>query len=276
MTGLFARLAARAAGSTLVVRSNAVLPYWADRLPMTGRADAPIEVSEPDPAIATGRPGSPPRAEVALEADDGVPERPPIAKEPRPDPQPLLRPPAPPLPAVVVDDSSPLPARAEPEQRAQPRLHSAEPAGKAIPAERPEPAPPPATRGREVAVDFGRRDQVSDPAFVTRRERNEAPPQPRSAGQERRSIADPPRLRPDEPARSTPSPEGLPPPRAPTEARWQESAAATTTELPNEVHVHIGRIEVIAEREAPRRRHQAASRPPTRSLEGYLAARDKR
>ena len=50
---------------------------------------------------------------------------------------------------------------------------------------------------------------------------------------------------------------------------------AATSEVPNEVHVHIGRIEVTAVQssEAPRRKAKAAQQPM--SLDDYLARRQR-
>lgn len=52
-------------------------------------------------------------------------------------------------------------------------------------------------------------------------------------------------------------------------------AAASRSEEPNEVHVHIGRIEVTAVREAPPARRKRSQGKPPMSLGEYLAKRQR-
>jgi hypothetical protein len=277
MTGLFRRLAARAAGTAHVVRSNAVLPYAADRLPWAGGADVPSEEPDGEPMVAPARPRSSPRPDVAAEALGGGFDRAPVpvASEPRTGQQQFPPPPEPPTPplATLTHDGVPASAQAP---TPEPKRRRTAPAGEVARAAERELAAPAETGDAASARDVG--DRGAPPALPSDpwSERIEAKPRRQTRGPERRATADPPPLRPAEGGPERPSPAEPTPWRAPADLPWKNGAALSATDAPNEVHVHIGRIEVIAEREAPRRRQQPGGRPPVRSLEAYLAARDKR
>lgn len=269
MTGLLHRLAARAAGRAVPVRSRLALSYGADALP--GLAPRPAVVAEP-PEADRRTAGDPERREAALrqgpraaETEEG-PARPPEQARP------VDR--APPRPTgAPAQRETPSPDPTPAPQAAAERPTEARPAPGA--AARAPAAPPalPGLRGAAPAAAREIRDE-SGAAPLGRVVEAAAAPEWRRPIPAPEVWADPPPLLPPaaeaagaEPAARAAAADRTPPPPG---RRTPPAHAAA-----HEVHVHIGRIEITAVRDAPPARPTA--RPPrTRSLDAYLAERDRR
>lgn len=258
MTGLLHRLAARAAGTAPTVRSQATLPYRADAL----------------------APPSPWRAVDWPAAEPTRPERP-IGDDTPAD--------APDIPWDDIPRRSTRRSGVETVDTAPSPLNLPSPAGQ--PGERPQDAAPQRDRRGERPSSSATTAARSDhPARGAERDvpgdsRSVWPPEDRPdmprQGVMRPEQADPPPLLPPGPATSAPRDR-----RAAAFATDGHAAALSagprapgltaTPGIANEVHVHIGRIEVTALREArPARSPNGTAPPKPRSLDAYLAARDR-
>ncbi len=248
MKGLLHRLAARAAGSALPVRSDARLPFggglaWADE-PLdahsgTVRDSLPAAVAawpdvtpdrvDPEPTRTTAATSTATSTEVLVEAI-AAPSPEPIHQRPTVAP-PELVPQAAPPPA-------PRPPVGEPHDGAR-----GEPAGL-------DAVPPPAA---------GTTDPLDErkPAIATAHHPD---------GASRRAKAS----TTGEPARLMPSTRVRVDASTPISAPTAQSLDDTT-----EVHIHIGRIDVTAVRDAPAPRTPSRERKSPLSLDAYLAARRK-
>jgi hypothetical protein len=251
MNGLLHRLAARAAGTAVTVRSDARLPYGGGALAWADMAE--VEVAAPREAmqgVTSAEQVLPPQASQ------------PGFAEPRP-----LRP-------IIV------PQAAAPEQAAEPPLavnpHDAEASAVgAVPAVAGRPEPPMLLRIDEPSA---RSPVLSEPT------RTERPGEPQRSSRTSSSVrvrdavtpaaraqADPAPLMPLTADRSTPSA----PPAAPHRAAGPPAAPVSAADEPNEVHIHIGRIDVTAVHEAPPPRRKQASTQAPMSLDSYLAQRQR-
>lgn len=244
MTGLLQRLAARATGSAWALRSDARLPFAA----MPGLAEAPgaetLAPPAPQDPVQTG-------------------------KAARAMPQPVV-----PTTATVMPSPPPLPARAWPMavETPSPAVSQDRPGPAAAPTRNPFPEMPPLRdrappdRSTAAAVVHSQTAQAPMAQGVVLRD-GPAPLLP--ANPVRRTGA----ARPSQ----GPAPLAGTPPRAPHAfAPLRQSALAQSGPAqsgPAEVHVHIGRVEVMAITQPPPARRAAREAAQPLSLNAYLARR---
>jgi hypothetical protein len=261
MKGLLHRLAARAAGTAVPVRSDVRQPFGGAGLGWSEATDTEADAGRPAPAVAGARhaeaKGAPPGRSVARTKEDA--------------PAPMVDEPA----AHVVQaaavhsfgDAIATPsARHEAAagtvaaERLPPRLVDGPPVVAAVtnaPAERIEAEPGVQPPMNEPPHPFGQATPgIGSKPMPWRPERTE-----------------PTRLMPAAEPSQTPA-AGLSAARAPAWAA-HPPAQAVKTEEPTEVHVHIGRIDVTAVHEAAPSRRRPAGAPSPMSLDAYLARRSK-
>lgn len=260
MKGLLHRLAARAAGTALPVRSDVRLPFgaggWEEAVPAQAEAAAPAAVASllaqaplahADPASAAPAPIADLRtapspvlaaraAPVALDEHQPPGRRAPVetTETSRRDRLP---------PRLLGEGLDPRSSIDAPTQQAdaQTRLEPG-----AIAALPPSPAPP-------------------------------AAPAARAAASSRPEAAGPARLMPAATPRPTPA-ATMP---VAGQSAWsaystaRSPARAAKAEEPTEVHVHIGRIDVTAVHEPAAPRRRPAGAPAPMSLDTYLARRSR-
>jgi hypothetical protein len=251
MNGLLHRLAARAAGTAISVRSDARLPFGsvgpafgetvevesdAERAAPSVTATAELPGGSDTPLTAPGAPGAQPAPPAFSHRDTR------------------------PTPVVPPLD----PSDASPSMRTPPRFVDA-PADAA-----------PQYRGEALAGAMpGRQDHTSaSPGPPAGPMPIAAMAQPAPIPTESSSPADPPLLMPQAAPRQPPTPV-RPVAELPDRLTASARAPAQTADEPHDVHVHIGRIEVTAVHEpaAPRRRPVAA--PPPMSLDAYFTRRNR-
>jgi hypothetical protein len=239
MTGLLHRLAARAAGNTVAVRSDA-------RLPFRGIGPGPgAAASVPEP-LSTFAPRAP-----AL-------TRPPAAALDRPhvDPAASIVTPAASRPEVFRADPNSPTADARRDSRAS--------CQNVVPPGRDATVPP---RMVDPDVDKGR--QTASRAEWAGR--SAAPLAPDAAGHDG-VLRLPPLLVPLAMSDGAPVSAAVASTVVPTvPAAAQNAARAESTE----VHIHIGSIEVTAVHEAPAPQQRPLPAPPPMSLDTYLAKRGR-
>lgn len=130
-----------------------------------------------------------------------------------------------------------------------------------------QPSAKPAHRSREVAAEFhtgasGDTGDTMPDALLPTARHQDAP------------MASPPPLIPAfHPALDLPSKPSVARPTAPRPA--SNTARHTPEAAPDEIHVHIGRIEVTAVQEAPKPKARAARGQAPMSLDDYLAKRQR-
>lgn len=243
MNGLLHRVAARAAGTAVAVRSDAGLPCAGGGLGPgdVGEAEAPFPT-----AVA-------PRSQMpsALAAHDRDRATRPVEVTPAME---AARAPSV-LGAVQTDaavrDTPALAPRAESAQSSgfdepqttMPPVHAAllmSPA--TLAAIEPEPAAQRAPSETSITVRTAMR--IDDPAPLMPREARPTPPAPVPQPATRRGAL-------------------------------LQGLATTQSEADTEVHIHIGRIDVTAVHEAQPPRRRAAAAPAPMSLDGYLAQRGR-
>lgn len=237
MKGLLHRLADRATGSAIAVRSNARLPFANSRAQF---ATEPESLAIGDAAPATSAPDA---STAAREVS----------------PVPMIVPPPSPISArqtVSVEVAGEVRAvRTDPassmfDARVPPRLVESRPAD-------------------EVHVS----SQHIEPAI---RAQDRAPPhEPARARHSERgapSAREPALLMPEAVANSRPRPAPLVPATTLPTAAGMHAAAH---DGPNEVQIHIGRIEITAVHQAAPLRHRPAPANPPMSLDAYLAKRGR-
>jgi hypothetical protein len=277
MKGLLHRLAARAAGTATVVRSDARLPYGTDALAWSPAVEDPL-VQAPEAAVSSAVPvrvaERPMRVSVAPSERD--------AQD-----------------AYASDRSHegviPLPEVHEPRPLSPPRASSPDVSTRVL-----ELATTPELDAGVSRINVPQRALVSAASEENEREpvampaeppsriapqsarlaRNAAPASPRTS-LERAASADPaPLLSPlpnvaraagGEPPFSTAAQQPLALPLG----RSAVPSAASYDEA-NEVHIHIGRIEVTAVHEAPKARIKPSAKSPAVSLDAFLDARSRR
>jgi hypothetical protein len=261
MKGLLHRLAARAAGTTVPVRSDARLPFggadlgWGETIEIEA---APVPsvaapASDPAPARKAGRRSAQPDGP---EYDASAPM---LDHHSTPPPRPALRTDL--LPSAPHDAHSAAPATAS----AAP-LPTVDQLNPGLPPrfveDRPADAiqaPPANAESRYVTAPRPPATQALPPSprLDTVMRANEEPPllMPRAAGE--RAL----------------TPSGVP--AAAREPAWLNVAAQAAADEPTEVHIHIGRIEVTAVHEAPAQRPKPKAKQAPMSLDAYLAARSK-
>ena len=268
MSGLLHRLADRAAGRAPRVRSTAALPYAAEALDWTGGAEpAPLSAPALDHRDAAAAPHPPseaarpmPDAATPLRAaehraDATEAGRAPAAAEP-----PAAQPPpaAAAVPAAVqkVETSEPR----APRPLVRPARHPTTEADEASP-EPAEPIPAAAAGAPPPGPPPRRRSIPGEPG---------APAAARGVPPTR--FAPPRRLMPAAPVVVEVGPMGT---TASGFVAPLASVGHRAGDAANEVHVHIGRIEVTAVREPPARRPNPEA-APLQSLDAYLATRSRR
>ncbi len=254
MKGLLHRLAARAAGTAPLIRSDARLPFcggglaWADETldgnstaaremppsPIAAPPDAPTEWAEPEPArtsVVTS-------TNVSIEAFAEAPGAQSLHKA---------------FSSVPPPDAT---------------LQASEPAVHRLPGKKPhdvsQPAPGPSVP--EAAP------RLASALSVVPENREPTAARRGSSGRE----TSPPLV---EPARLMPSAGVHLDTTMPTITRQRSAPppapAAQASDDTTEVHIHIGRIEVTAVHEAPAPRAQPSKRQAPMSLDAYLAERSK-
>ncbi len=250
MNGLLHRMAARAAGTAVAVRSDAGLPYAAGAAGSGAVDPAQSHLVTGAQALAPLPPASAPHRHepVTWRADQ------PLAADSARTPSPLV---------VGLNDADPMRAtpQSPPNASFAPRVDST----RASNADEPQSTMSPL----HVAPLMPR----TVPAALERA--GEAACGPREIVTTARTAArddEPEPLMPRQP-RSTP----LAPIPQPSSRRGalQQDIAATQSEADAEVHIHIGRIDVTAVHEAAPPRRRAAAAPAPMSLDGYLAQRGR-
>jgi hypothetical protein len=248
MTGLLQRLGARATGTGWAVRSDARLPFGADRLgdgdPLPAEAAMPASTQAPAPARRTFAPAVPPHAAAAPEPSQRTAPQDPT----------LLR---------ALDTRAPT--------QTAPRMSAAPVEPDALVS--PQPGQP--------AQSATPHDPPTGPsAHSTAAARTHAEHRLREPPPLRRSPADAvptplrPATRPDRAnsAAASPAPYGRPQ-RATGMANAWPSGAPAPAEAPTEVHIHIGRIDVTALPATPAPRTARPTRTEPMSLDSYLKTR---
>lgn len=291
MKGLLHRLAARAAGTTLPVRSDARLPIGSANLRWGENFD--IEAaSEPAGMAAAEHFVRPHAAAPSSEQPDGSE---PAGTVPRPDPHPSparqteSRPPTSQdlwadQPSASRAASPSLEAQPDPELPAallesgssdarQDMSGSSKPSQVPVPGRPTAEAPPPSHRS-----DL-RLQGNDEPSLLMPREADTHSPPPAAgvAAAHHSAWA-------DVAAQSTPPPPPLMPEGVSTasdvsalahQLAWPAMSTQGTENEPTEVHIHIGRIEVTAVHEASPQRPKPKAKQAAMSLESYLAGRNK-
>jgi hypothetical protein len=245
MTGLLHRLAARAAGTTMAVRSDARLPFGGIE-PGPGTAAA---VVEPSSVFAT--PAAMPIAPAPLDGSR-VDPRMPNAAAGTPPPQ---APRADPAPSVAAH-----PGR-------DPRASFPDAAPRTVT----EAVPPPMV---EMVIDHGRASRSRAESAAESAHRSAAPLALDAAGRPGAALVvrDPPLLIPLAVSDRAPVPTAVAPAAIPTALGAAQNAARAE---PGDVHIHIGRVEVTAVHEAPAPRRRPVPAPSPMSLDAYFARRGR-
>jgi hypothetical protein len=281
MNGLLHRLAARATGTAVSLRSNTRLPYGGAAL---GWADTPVsefaagrDALRPVEQASLGGAGQPSGVDTAMllprtartaagaPSDELSPDLPLwVAHNPTAESE----------PAIAQLAEQPLLVRTE--------VVSVRDPGPAIPPlpEQPLPARNEVPSVRDGASSAATRSKP--PAGHRERQRVESTPfegHADAASRLARAPTDAAPLMPPAAGRSTLDPTlaspfrsaiGTAPPRAP----WPQVAGRVADEA-TEVHIHIGRIDVTAVHEAPPPRRKQASTQAPMSLDAYLARRSR-
>lgn len=252
MNGLLHRVAARAAGTAVAVRSDARFAY-------AGGSAGPGDAAEAEAHFPTG---AEPLAQMPLASMDHQRGRTMRAVD-------FADPPA----VMNADRTPPAFADARPEAAAmrdapvtapndevEPRADAAQPRAFDDPRATMPPVPAPSLIPRAALAATDREPETTLA--------------PRETAINVRNV-----MRADEPSPLMPR-EARPAPLAaipqPSTRRGapQQSGAAQS-EADTEVHIHIGRIDVTAVHEAPAPRRRAAAAPAPMSLDGYLAQRGR-
>ena len=265
MKGLLHRVAARAAGTAAVVRSDSVLPYAGADSGLTdisglevGYASAttrgslvPAAPGSPMPAVRAASAAHEPAREVqTLDLADplramGAAVTPPAVIAARTDAEAVRDAPRVMLPARFVSPVASIQPSAVEQLQAfmmpvlpVPLLQGAVPS---VAQREPEPAK---QAPRETAINERMALRVDEPVPLMPREARPAPLAPLPQPAIRRGAV-------------------------------AQGLAAPQSEPDTEVHIHIGRIDVTAVKEAPAPRRSAAAAPAPMSLDGYLAQRGR-
>lgn len=260
MKGLLHRLAARAAGTALPVRSNAGLPY-SGGLVWLGEALSANIGSVPGPFSAA----APLPSDDAIQPAEPASTRVKVVRSTQAATEIHAGEPALPSPAYPHSTAM-LPGTMRPtaEPSAAPRVPVSERhAGAQSPI---EPDSPPREVARRLAPslpvesDQPRLAPAAAHLSNVSSRRTIRPPPAAPA------LLMPPTFAHVDASLAIAAPQKMPPPLGP-----ERQAHDDTTE----VHIHIGRIDVTAMHEAPAPRPRPKQRPAPRSLDAYLAARSK-
>ena len=253
MNGLLHRVAARAAGTAVTVRSDAGLPYAGGGAGTgdVGAADVQFPVAVAARSQMPSASAAHERERVARALDSA--DRMSVANAARALPPPVDAA----TDAAAVRDTSTIMPNAMFAPRVEPKQPSAF-------------DPPQFTMSPSHAAPLTPR--TSPAAIEPGAEAAHAPREPAISARTAARADEPAPLMPREP-RSTPL-APMPQPSARRSA-MQQGSAATQGETDTEVHIHIGRIDVTAVHEAAPPRRRAAAAPVPMSLDGYLAQRGR-
>jgi hypothetical protein len=279
MKGLMHRLAARAAGTTVPVRSDARLPIGSANLRWDESFDREAAAEPAGMAAAAEHLVRPHAAIPSSEQPEGSE---PAGAMPGPNPHPS------PARRMASD-----PPAAQEDWADQP---SASRAASLFPEAQPDPDRAPASWERGIsdatqeisgATVPSHRSGVrlpsnDEPALLMPRAADTSAPSP-AAGDaaahllartdvDAQATAPPPPLMPKVANRGMPTTEVS---AAPRQQAWPPTTAQESENEPTEVHIHIGRIEVTAVHEAAPQRSKPKARQAAMSLESYLAERGK-
>ena len=262
MNGLLHRLAARAAGTAVTVRSDARLPHhgaafgWADGA--EAEVAAPHEAAPPDMRNVSIAPIAP----IAPMEDGPLP--PARIAPARLGPQGV----------ESMDLSNPMPGQAEALHRSRARDSAR--------LDEPAPAvaePPLLMRAGTTPASANAappiRREPFDPAFADARMVMfdlELDLEPAAGSTAPGPAADPLPMMPMMPMlpRNGDRPAALVARPAAQRGAWPQASSGATADSATEVHVHIGRIDVTALHEAPAPRRKPAAAPGPMSLDAYL------
>lgn len=268
MKGLLHRLAARAVGTAVPVRSDARLPFggadlsWGEVIEFDA-APEPLVMAAASNSPRLGEAGPFPGQPVGLDYDAPARE---TARSPYPQRDDSEH------GTPMLDRHGPPPTLQDAGADVQTNTPATVPPATSVPLGQPEPMLP------ARLID-------SRPAAVTKASPASAEPHHGPALRPPAKPTSP--LSPDAPLRSNDEPPLLiprgAPKRAPTaglsvaahEPAWPNITAQGTADEPKEVHIHIGRIEVTAMHEAPVQRPKPKAIQAPLSLEAYLAGRSK-
>ena len=260
MKGLLHRLAARAAGTARLVRSDARLPFgggaldWVDQ-PLA--ADG-VSVRELPTSMIAAPPDALPQRTESEPTRGSVPRSTDVSIE---------------LPTGAPAVQS-LPQTHPAASRPDATLGAAEPRAHRLPVDKPHDASQAAREPSVPGVPPTLASAVSTRAVSIQSEnRNLAPAGAQLLDDSSRHRTAPPFV---EPARLMPSARvhaDATTPRITPQSSAQP--LAQTSDDTAEVHIHIGRIEVTAVHEAPAPRAQPSKRQAPMSLDAYLAERSK-
>ena len=253
MKGLLHRVAARAAGTAVAVRSDAGLPYAGSGAGLrdVGEAEAhfPTVVAPRSQMPSASTAHEPERAARAPDSADRMPDANAArATPPRVDAA---------TDAAAVRDTPTIVPNAMLAPRVEPTQPSAfdEP-GLTMPPVR---VAPPMPGVAPTAIEPGA----------------EAAHAPRLVAIAARNATEPDEPAPLMPREARPTPLAPVPQPATRRGTSPQSIAAAQSEADTEVHIHIGRIDVTAVHETPAPRRRAAAAPAPMSLDGYLAQRGR-
>jgi hypothetical protein len=253
VNGLLHRVAARAAGTAVAVRSDAGLPF-------AGGGSGQSDIGEAEAHFPTG---PPPLAQMWSASAAHKRDRTTRPVDPT-DPPAVAN--AARTPPSLVDARTDAAAVRDtptiaPNATIAPRVESTQASDFdepqfTMPPLHAEPLMPPPTLAAiepEAEVALAARE-IATPARTAMRADDPAPLMPREAG-----------------------PAPLAPVAQPSARRGgsPQNIASTQSEDNTEVHIHIGRIDVTAVHEAPSPRRRTAAAPAPMSLDGYLAQRGR-
>lgn len=250
MNGLLHRVAARAAGTAVAVRSDAGLPY-------AGGGGGLGDVGEAESHFATG---AEPLAQMPSASTAHEPERAarpaalPVVADSARTPSPLVEPL---IDADVLRDAPQI----TPNAKFAPRVDSAQPSV----FNESRFTPPPS----HVALLMPR---TTPAAIESAAEAAHIPREVAITAREAMHADEPAPLMPREPRPTLLAPVPQP---ANRRGAVPQGGAAMQGEADTEVHIHIGRIDVTAIHEAAPQRRRAAAAPAPMSLDGYLAQRGR-
>ena len=295
MKGLLHRLAARAAGSTVPVRSDARLPIGSANLRWGENFN--IEAAEEPAGMAAaehhGR--APVEAPSSVQPDGSEPAE--AVPRPDPHPSPARRTESRPTTSQekwADQPSAPRAASPSPEAQPDPELPPAllesgssdarqDMSGSSKPSQVPVPGRPTAEALPPSHRSALRLQGTDEPSLLMPRAADTQAPPPAAGVAAAHHSA-----RTDVAAQAPPPPPPLMPEGAnegvPTasdvsalahQLAWPAISARGTENEPTEVHIHIGRIEVTAVHEASPQRPKPKAKQAAMSLESYLAGRSK-
>ena len=293
MKGLLHRLAARAAGTTVPVRSDARLPIGSANLRWGESFDIEAAAEPAGMAAAEHHVRAPVEAPSSVQPDGSEPAE--AVPRPDPHPSPARRTESRPPTSFVVWADQPSAAQAaspSPEAQPDPELPAAllesgtsdarqDMSGSSKPSQVPVPGRPTTEAAPPSHRSDLRLQGTDEPSLLMPRAADTHSPPPAAgvsaAHQSTRpdvaAQAPPPPLMPEGANEAVPTASDVS--ALAHQLAWPASSAQGTENEPTEVHIHIGRIEVTAVHEASPQRPKPKARQAAMSLESYLAGRSK-